>query len=110
MAKEGFSINGGTIGPLPQDSATKLKMILAAIPTKGERSDGELTIYEFMNRHPCSLDDATKLQEAYLAIAPGCTHPLAICSSILNLNKEPLLTLMERLNRISKEKQRLKPI
>lgn len=115
MTKEDPPINDKTISLLsqvPQDLTTKLRT-LAAIPTKGERPDGELTIQEFMDRHSCSSDDAAELQAAYLAIAPGCTHPLAICSSILNLNKpeqETLLTLMERLNRIYKEKQHLKPI
>ena len=112
MTKEDFPING-TISLLPQDFATKPRTNLAAIPTKGERPDGELTIPEFMDRHSCSSDDAAKLRAAYLTIAPRCTHPLAICSSIVTSDKsgqETLLTLMERLNRISKEKQPLKPI
>ena len=116
MTKECPPISDKTISLLPQvpqDAATKLKIALAAIPTKDERPDGELTIPEFMDRHSCLPDDAAKLRAAYLTIAPRCTHPLAICSSIVTSDKsgqETLSTLMERLKRISEEKQPLKPI
>lgn len=87
-----FNPHTDTISHLSPTPTIKFEINLTNIPRNGKKADGELTTEEFIARHSCSPDDAVKLQQAYLEhVQPKCTHPLAICSAMLDLFKLPTL-------------------